>query len=194
MREVQFFFPPRSCGMFCIETPLSHSADTRADLHISSAVPRRQIAHLHVFPFWLPVPGSRLATFTDSNRFLANSAPTDLKEMCELLGTEQSVLERAFSYRTVEAKLEKVSTTLNVAQVSHTPTHTHTCRIKRHFFRLACSAGCRPSYISAARSLRKHLSIIDKLSSSRTSECGSHCWRLSSSQPGGDAANSRTSG
>ncbi|XP_061090707.1 unconventional myosin-Ib isoform X4 [Conger conger] len=40
----------------------------------------------------------------------------DLKEMCELLGTEQSVLERAFSYRTVEAKVEKVSTTLNVAQ------------------------------------------------------------------------------
>lgn len=42
----------------------------------------------------------------------------DLKEMCELLGIEQSVLERAFSYRTVEAKMEKVSTTLNVAQVS----------------------------------------------------------------------------
>lgn len=42
---------------------------------------------------------------------------SDLKEMCELLGIEQSVLERAFSYRTVEAKLEKVSTTLNVAQV-----------------------------------------------------------------------------
>ncbi|XP_053296638.1 unconventional myosin-Ib isoform X2 [Pleuronectes platessa] len=40
----------------------------------------------------------------------------DLKEMCELLGIEQSVLERAFSYRTVEAKSEKVSTTLNVAQ------------------------------------------------------------------------------
>ncbi|XP_076015151.1 unconventional myosin-Ib isoform X1 [Genypterus blacodes] len=40
----------------------------------------------------------------------------DLKEMCELLGIEQSVLERAFSYRTVEAKLEKVSTTLNVSQ------------------------------------------------------------------------------
>ncbi|XP_034042655.1 unconventional myosin-Ib isoform X4 [Thalassophryne amazonica] len=40
----------------------------------------------------------------------------DLKEMCELLGIEQSVLERAFSYRTVEAKVEKVSTTLNVAQ------------------------------------------------------------------------------
>ncbi|XP_034083133.1 unconventional myosin-Ib isoform X5 [Gymnodraco acuticeps] len=40
----------------------------------------------------------------------------DLKEMCELLGTEQTVLERAFSYRTVEAKQEKVCTTLNVAQ------------------------------------------------------------------------------
>ncbi|XP_077392937.1 unconventional myosin-Ib isoform X5 [Festucalex cinctus] len=40
----------------------------------------------------------------------------DLKEMCELLGIEQAVLERAFSYRTVEAKVEKVSTTLNVAQ------------------------------------------------------------------------------
>uniref|UniRef100_A0A671SY55 Unconventional myosin-Ib n=1 Tax=Sinocyclocheilus anshuiensis TaxID=1608454 RepID=A0A671SY55_9TELE len=39
-----------------------------------------------------------------------------LKEMCELLGIEQSVLERAFSFRTVEAKMEKVSTTLNVAQ------------------------------------------------------------------------------
>jgi len=38
--------------------------------------------------------------------------------MCELLGIEQSVLERAFSFRTVEAKMEKVSTTLNVAQVS----------------------------------------------------------------------------
>lgn len=37
--------------------------------------------------------------------------------MCELLGIEQTVLERAFSYRTVEAKMEKVSTTLNVAQV-----------------------------------------------------------------------------
>lgn len=41
----------------------------------------------------------------------------DLKEMCELLGIEQSVLERAFSYRTVEAKMEKVATTLNVSQV-----------------------------------------------------------------------------
>ncbi|XP_056610900.1 unconventional myosin-Ib isoform X2 [Triplophysa dalaica] len=40
----------------------------------------------------------------------------DLKEMCELLGIEQYVLERAFSFRTVEAKMEKVSTTLNVAQ------------------------------------------------------------------------------
>uniref|UniRef100_A0A8C1JUN4 Myosin IB n=1 Tax=Cyprinus carpio TaxID=7962 RepID=A0A8C1JUN4_CYPCA len=33
-----------------------------------------------------------------------------------LLGIEQSVLERAFSFRTVEAKMEKMSTTLNVAQ------------------------------------------------------------------------------
>uniref|UniRef100_A0A673MZ17 Unconventional myosin-Ib n=1 Tax=Sinocyclocheilus rhinocerous TaxID=307959 RepID=A0A673MZ17_9TELE len=40
----------------------------------------------------------------------------DKNEMCELLGIEQSVLERAFSFRTVEAKMEKVSTTLNVAQ------------------------------------------------------------------------------
>nr|XP_015213803.1 PREDICTED: unconventional myosin-Ib [Lepisosteus oculatus] len=40
----------------------------------------------------------------------------ELKEMCELLGIEQGVLERAFSFRTVEAKQEKVSTTLNVAQ------------------------------------------------------------------------------
>uniref|UniRef100_A0A3B3UL06 Myosin IB n=1 Tax=Poecilia latipinna TaxID=48699 RepID=A0A3B3UL06_9TELE len=47
----------------------------------------------------------------------------DLKEMCELLGTEQSVLERAFSYRTVEAKMEKVSTTLNVAQAQAKTRH-----------------------------------------------------------------------
>ncbi|XP_023682417.2 unconventional myosin-Ib-like [Paramormyrops kingsleyae] len=40
----------------------------------------------------------------------------DLKEMCELLGIDQLILERAFSVRTVEAKQEKVSTTLNVAQ------------------------------------------------------------------------------
>ncbi|XP_041118428.1 unconventional myosin-Ib isoform X10 [Polyodon spathula] len=40
----------------------------------------------------------------------------ELKEICELLGIDQSVLERAFSFRTVEAKQEKVSTTLNVAQ------------------------------------------------------------------------------
>ncbi|XP_030064825.1 unconventional myosin-Ib isoform X2 [Microcaecilia unicolor] len=40
----------------------------------------------------------------------------ELKEICELTGIEQSVLERAFSFRTVEAKQEKVSTTLNVAQ------------------------------------------------------------------------------
>uniref|UniRef100_A0A8C7X406 Myosin IB n=1 Tax=Oryzias sinensis TaxID=183150 RepID=A0A8C7X406_9TELE len=47
----------------------------------------------------------------------------DLKEMCELLGIEQSVLERAFSYRTVEAKSEKVSTTLNVAQAQAKTRH-----------------------------------------------------------------------
>uniref|UniRef100_A0A8C5HTG0 Myosin IB n=1 Tax=Gouania willdenowi TaxID=441366 RepID=A0A8C5HTG0_GOUWI len=47
----------------------------------------------------------------------------DLKEMCELLGIEQSVLERAFSYRTVEAKLEKMSTTLNVAQAQTKARH-----------------------------------------------------------------------
>uniref|UniRef100_A0A665V587 Myosin IB n=1 Tax=Echeneis naucrates TaxID=173247 RepID=A0A665V587_ECHNA len=46
----------------------------------------------------------------------ASDDTLNLKEMCELLGIEQSVLERAFSYRTVEAKMEKVSTTLNVAQ------------------------------------------------------------------------------
>ncbi|KAL4616612.1 unconventional myosin-Ib-like isoform X1 [Arapaima gigas] len=40
----------------------------------------------------------------------------DLKEICELLGIKQSVLEKAFSTRTVEAKQEKVSTTLTVAQ------------------------------------------------------------------------------
>ncbi|XP_039611263.1 unconventional myosin-Ib isoform X8 [Polypterus senegalus] len=40
----------------------------------------------------------------------------ELKEICELIGIEQAVLERAFSFRTVEAKQEKVSTTLNVAQ------------------------------------------------------------------------------
>ncbi|CAI5762043.1 unconventional myosin-Ib isoform X1 [Podarcis lilfordi] len=40
----------------------------------------------------------------------------ELKEICELTGIDQSVLERAFSFRTVEAKQEKVSTTLNVSQ------------------------------------------------------------------------------
>ncbi|MEE6490429.1 hypothetical protein FKM82_015875 [Ascaphus truei] len=40
----------------------------------------------------------------------------ELKEICELTGIDQAVLERAFSFRTVEAKQEKVSTTLNVAQ------------------------------------------------------------------------------
>lgn len=43
--------------------------------------------------------------------------PTELKEICELTSIDQLVLERAFSFRTVEAKQEKVSTTLNVAQV-----------------------------------------------------------------------------
>uniref|UniRef100_A0A665V5U2 Myosin IB n=1 Tax=Echeneis naucrates TaxID=173247 RepID=A0A665V5U2_ECHNA len=44
---------------------------------------------------------------TDESRIKdKNGEPTD----------EESVLERAFSYRTVEAKMEKVSTTLNVAQ------------------------------------------------------------------------------
>uniref|UniRef100_A0A8D0CJM9 Myosin IB n=1 Tax=Scleropages formosus TaxID=113540 RepID=A0A8D0CJM9_SCLFO len=41
---------------------------------------------------------------------------TVIQEICELLGIEQIVLERAFSSRTLEAKQEKVSTTLNVAQ------------------------------------------------------------------------------
>jgi len=45
----------------------------------------------------------------------------ELKEICELTGIDQSVLERAFSFRTVEAKQEKVSTTLNVAQVKSRP-------------------------------------------------------------------------
>ncbi|NP_001407292.1 unconventional myosin-Ib isoform 5 [Mus musculus] len=40
----------------------------------------------------------------------------ELKEICELTSIDQVVLERAFSFRTVEAKQEKVSTTLNVAQ------------------------------------------------------------------------------
>ncbi|XP_057707924.1 unconventional myosin-Ib isoform X3 [Corythoichthys intestinalis] len=57
-------------------------------------------------------PESRL-NGTDESRVKDKN---DLKEMCELLGIEQTVLERAFSYRTVEAKVEKVSTTLNVAQ------------------------------------------------------------------------------
>ncbi|XP_062862634.1 unconventional myosin-Ib isoform X2 [Trichomycterus rosablanca] len=57
-------------------------------------------------------PDSRVNGFDESRVKDKN----DLKEMCELLGIEQSVLERAFSFRTVEAKMEKVSTTLNVAQ------------------------------------------------------------------------------
>ncbi|XP_046700618.1 unconventional myosin-Ib isoform X10 [Silurus meridionalis] len=57
-------------------------------------------------------PESRVNGFDESRVKDKN----DLKEMCELLGIDQSVLERAFSFRTVEAKMEKVSTTLNVAQ------------------------------------------------------------------------------
>ncbi|TSL16034.1 Unconventional myosin-Ib [Bagarius yarrelli] len=57
-------------------------------------------------------PDSRVNGFDESRVKDKN----DLKEMCELLGIDQSVLERAFSFRTVEAKMEKVSTTLNVAQ------------------------------------------------------------------------------
>uniref|UniRef100_A0A8C6Z694 Myosin IB n=1 Tax=Nothoprocta perdicaria TaxID=30464 RepID=A0A8C6Z694_NOTPE len=48
--------------------------------------------------------------------FKPESRVNELKEICELTGIDQSVLERAFSFRTVEAKQEKVSTTLNVAQ------------------------------------------------------------------------------
>uniref|UniRef100_A0A8C0B8I1 Myosin IB n=1 Tax=Buteo japonicus TaxID=224669 RepID=A0A8C0B8I1_9AVES len=48
-----------------------------------------------------------------SEDFLCKCCPC---EICELTGIDQSVLERAFSFRTVEAKQEKVSTTLNVAQ------------------------------------------------------------------------------
>uniref|UniRef100_A0A4W5L452 Unconventional myosin-Ib n=1 Tax=Hucho hucho TaxID=62062 RepID=A0A4W5L452_9TELE len=58
-------------------------------------------------------PESRVNGF-DESRVKDKNGETI--EMCELLGIEQSVLERAFSYRTVEAKMEKVSTTLNVAQ------------------------------------------------------------------------------
>ncbi|XP_029113795.1 unconventional myosin-Ib isoform X1 [Scleropages formosus] len=57
-------------------------------------------------------PESRVNGFDESRVKDKN----DLKEMCELLGIEQSALERAFSFRTVEARLDKVSTTLNVAQ------------------------------------------------------------------------------
>ncbi|KAG7260889.1 hypothetical protein CRUP_005107 [Coryphaenoides rupestris] len=64
-------------------------------------------------------PESRCNSFDESRVKDKN----DLKEMCELLGIEQSVLERAFSYRTVEAKLEKVSTTLNVSQAQTKARH-----------------------------------------------------------------------
>uniref|UniRef100_A0A7N9AP21 Unconventional myosin-Ib n=1 Tax=Mastacembelus armatus TaxID=205130 RepID=A0A7N9AP21_9TELE len=53
---------------------------------------------------------------TDESRIKDKNGGFDKREAKSLLGIEQSVLERAFSYRTVEAKMEKVSTTLNVAQ------------------------------------------------------------------------------
>uniref|UniRef100_A0A673GYU9 Unconventional myosin-Ib n=1 Tax=Sinocyclocheilus rhinocerous TaxID=307959 RepID=A0A673GYU9_9TELE len=59
-------------------------------------------------------PESRCNGFDESR--IKDKNGEYLKEMCELLGIEQSVLERAFSFRTVEAKMEKVSTSLNVAQ------------------------------------------------------------------------------
>lgn len=62
-----------------------------------------------------PEPGTRLRAAQAPPR--SRPPPTELKEICELTGIDQSVLERAFSFRTVEAKQEKVSTTLNVAQV-----------------------------------------------------------------------------
>ena len=129
---------------------------------------------------------------TQSELYLSLSSPfADLKEMCELLGTEQSVLERAFSYRTVEAKMEKVSTTLNVAQVRGDirlapvlPTHicptridtdTHTLavheKIKGQFFPLTGSSGCR---LSSASTLHENPSIIDKPYSSWKFKCGSY--------------------
>ncbi|XP_072556307.1 unconventional myosin-Ib-like isoform X4 [Paramormyrops kingsleyae] len=57
-------------------------------------------------------PESRVNGFDESRVKDKN----DLKEMCELMGIEQAALERAFSFRTVEARTDKVSTTLNVAQ------------------------------------------------------------------------------
>lgn len=58
----------------------------------------------------------------------------ELKEICELTGIDQSVLERAFSFRTVEAKQEKVSTTLNVAQVKRGPDFKGKNHFKWQFF------------------------------------------------------------
>uniref|UniRef100_A0A7M4EWM8 Unconventional myosin-Ib n=1 Tax=Crocodylus porosus TaxID=8502 RepID=A0A7M4EWM8_CROPO len=52
----------------------------------------------------------------DESKIKDKNGKVTLKEICELTGIDQSVLERAFSFRTVEAKQEKVSTTLNVAQ------------------------------------------------------------------------------
>lgn len=58
----------------------------------------------------------------------------ELKEICELTGIDQSVLERAFSFRTVEAKQEKVSTTLNVAQVKRSPDLKGSNNLKWQFY------------------------------------------------------------
>uniref|UniRef100_A0A4W3GSM5 Unconventional myosin-Ia n=1 Tax=Callorhinchus milii TaxID=7868 RepID=A0A4W3GSM5_CALMI len=41
---------------------------------------------------------------------------TALAEICDLIGLEQKILERALCFRTVEAKSDKVSTSLNAAQ------------------------------------------------------------------------------
>lgn len=76
----------------------------------------------------------------------------DLKEMCELLGIEQSVLERAFSYRTVEAKLEKVSTTLNVAQVRQ-EVELLSCL---HTSPLACPCSTCNTHLTHARTHNVH--------------------------------------
>uniref|UniRef100_A0A4W6G983 Unconventional myosin-Ib n=1 Tax=Lates calcarifer TaxID=8187 RepID=A0A4W6G983_LATCA len=54
---------------------------------------------------------------TDESRIKdKNGGLMDEKQETKSLFLMKSVLERAFSYRTVEAKMEKVSTTLNVAQ------------------------------------------------------------------------------
>uniref|UniRef100_A0A8V5G022 Unconventional myosin-Ib n=1 Tax=Melopsittacus undulatus TaxID=13146 RepID=A0A8V5G022_MELUD len=61
-------------------------------------------------------PESRVNGLDESKIKDKNGKMRLVVEICELTGIDQSVLERAFSFRTVEAKQEKVSTTLNVAQ------------------------------------------------------------------------------